>query len=620
MTKFINGITKTVACVMLWASACMAADAAAFHFGPCEGQVSEKGYGKPGNGTISAAVVITKEQLTRYAGAKVKGVRIFLVTTDGFSGLRVWMRHSLSGANADSTIVAAPQTGWNEIALANGGTVSGDEDIVVGYSFEQEITSKCMSVAGPVSTNGYWVAKNGEWVDKSGDNVGSLGIELIIEGDNVQEKDLGITGTVFDVITEYGNPFNVAVGVQNISNNPVNGYSYSYKLGDYVLPETAVNKALAPFGCDTLSLVIPSDIVAKGVKIPVGITVTADGDGYAANNTATVYISTYNDDNTQYHHNVLLEEFSTEQCGNCPRAINTIEQCMEMGYDKNVIQVTHHSGYNFDFLSTADDQTMEWFYGGKGIYAPAAMLDRLDDSQLKVILGGKAGTPVMSVGYANTYQLGLKYATLRPAFVSVVPVCSYDAVSRRLDITVDVEKDEVFDAQSAAPRLTVMILQDSILHHHQAGYSSSTFKHRHVYRASVTPLFGDLLEWDGNKAQAKYSYTLPEAIASELFYEEAYDKNVELVARDVEVVAFVGNYNPDDCTDCTVFNASKYDLKNDIPLSVDGVKDCAELEAVEYFSLDGVRLTGVPSAGIYLSRVKYADGIVKTRACSAPRK
>ena len=620
MTKFIKSITKVAACVMLWAMACTAADAAAFHFGPCEGQVSEKGYGKPGNGTISAAVVITKEQLARYAGAHVKGVRISLVTTDGFSGLRVWLRHSLSDANADSTVVAAPQTGWNEILFADGGTVGGDEDIVVGYSFEQEVTAKCMSVAGPVSANGYWVAKNGEWMDKSGDNVGSLGIELIIEGDNVPENDLGITSAKYDIVTEYGSPFNVTVCVQNISNNPVSGYSYSYRLGDIVLPETAVNKALAPFGRDTLSFSVQSDAVAKGVKIPVEITVAADGDGYSPNNTATAYLSTYDGSNTQYHHNVLLEEFSTEQCGNCPRAINAIEQCMEMGYDKNVIQVTHHSGFNFDFLSTADDATMEWFYGGKGVYAPAAMLDRLDDSLLKTVLGGKEGTPVMSVGYANTYQLGLKYATSRPAFVSVTPVCSYDAESRRLDITVDVEKDEVFDAQCAAPRLTVVILQDSILHHHQAGYSSSTFKHRHVYRASVTPLFGDLLEWNGNRAQAKYSYTLPEAIASELFYEEAYDKNVELVARDVEVVAFVGNYNPDDCTDCTVFNAGRYDLKNDIPLSVDGIRNCGAPAAVEYLSPDGVRLTAAPSAGIYLMRMKYADGTVKTRACAPSRR
>ncbi len=620
MTKFIKNISKVAACVMLWTSVCTAADAAAFHFGPCEGQTSEKGYGKPGNGTISAAVVITKEQLARYAGARVKGVRVALVKTDGFSNLRVWTRHSLSGDDVAAANVAAPQTGWNEIEFADGGTVSGTDDIVVGYSFEQEVTARCMSVAGPAAAGGYWVAKGDEWMDKSGDKVGSLGIELVIEGDNVPETDLGITGTTYDAVTQYGLAFNAAFGVQNISNSPISGYTYKYKVDGGTATEVAVNKTLAPFQRDTVNLVVPSDMVAKGVKIPVTIEVDADGDGYMANNTATVYMTTYDENTTQYHHNVLLEEFSTEECGNCPRAINAIEQCMAMGYDKNVIQVTHHSGYNYDFLSTPDDKSMLWFYGDGGASAPAAMLDRLDDATLKEINGGKEGTPVMSVGYAETFKLGLLYATSRPAFVSVTPVCSYDAATRRLDITVDVEKDAVFDAQCAEPRITVQILQDSILHHHQAGYSSSTFKHRHVYRASVTPLFGEPLVWDGNKAQVKYSYVLPESIASEMFSEEAYDKNVELVARDVEVVAFVGSYNPDDCTGCTVYNTGRYELKNDIPSSINGIKDSSAPASVEYFSLDGTRLSEAPSSGVFLSRVKCADGTVKTRACVMPRK
>ncbi len=616
ITKFFNNLSKVVVCGVLWISVCTAAHAAVFHFGPCEGKISEKGYGKTGSGTISAAVVIPKEQLARYAGAQVKAVRIALVKTDGFSNLSVWMRHSLQDTDVASVDVTSPQTGWNDVELA-GGMVSGTEDIVIGYSFNQEVTAQCMSVAGPASANGYWVAKNGEWTDKSGDNIGSLGIELVIEGDNVPEMDLGITGTKYDAVTEFGSEYHVTVGLQNISNQTLDGYSYMYKVNGGAASSYVVNKQLAPFGRDTLNLTLPSDIVEKGIKIPVTIEVVAENDGYIPNNTATVYMSTYDSDNKQYHHNVLLEEFSTELCGNCPRAINTIEQCMEMGYDKNVIQVTHHSGYNYDFLSTYDDQTMEWFYGGKGIYAPAAMLDRLDDNSLKEMLGGKDGTPVMSVGYANTYQLGLEYATSRPAFVSVTPVCSYDAASRRLDITVDVEKDEVFDAQCTAPRLMVQILQDSILHHNQAGYSSSSaFKHRHVYRTSVTPLFGEELEWEGNKAQMKYTYVLPDAIESQLSHSDKYDNNVDLVAQDVEVVAFVGSYNADDCCACTVYNAGRYELKADALASVGGVEEYDAVPvAVEYFTPSGIRIARIPSAGIYIERMRYADGKMKTRVC-----
>ena len=611
MTKFIEYIMRAAACVCLWATACGMADAAAFHFGPCEGQMSEKGYGKTGNGTISAAVVIPKEQLAKYTGARVTGIRIGLVQTDGFSGMCGWVRNSLDGADIASANIASPTAGWNDVTI-DGGTVSGTEDIVVGYSFEQEVTAKCMSVAGPVNDNGYWVAKNGEWTDKSGDNLGSLSIELVIEGENVPEINLGVTGTTFDKVTELGKPFTAKIGVQNISNSVIGGYRYACSINGKNVAEGSSGKQLDAFGRDTIDISFPSDVVSKGVRIPVSVEVFADGDGYAADNTATVYMSTYDSRNTTFYHNVLLEEFSTEECGNCPRAINTIEQCMEQGFDKNVIQVTHHAGYRYDFLTTPDDVSMEWFYGTSGCYAPAAMLDRLYDELCKEILGGKPNSPVMSVGYADTFSPVLSYITKRPAFVGVTPKCTYDAASRRLDITVDVEKDDVFDALSTNPRLMVYIVQDSILHHHQAGYSSDTFKHRHVYRASVTPLFGEELTFSDNKAQKKYSYTLPESVESSLYWEEKYGKDVPLEARDVEVVAFVGNYNPKDICDCTVFNTGRYCLKSDIPASIAGVIDESNIVAEEYFNIDGTRTSEKGANGIYLKLIKFADGTRKT--------
>lgn len=613
MIEFIKNIMKVAVCACMWVSACSMAHAATFHFGPCEGQMSEKGYGKTGNGTISAAVVISKKQLAKYTGAKITGIRIGLVKVDGFSNLRGWIRNSLTANNIDSTKVASPQFGWNEVTLENGGTVSGTEDIVVGFSFEQEVTARCMSVAGPVNSNGYWIAKNGEWTDKSSDKIGSLSIELVIEGDNVPAIDLAVTGTKYDQTTELGTLFNTKVGVQNFSNIAINGYRYICKAGEKTVAEGNLTKVLNAFERDTIDVAFNSSLIAKGVKIPVSVEVIADGDGYTADNTTTVYMSTYDDANTKYYHNVLLEEFSTEECGNCPRAINTIEQCMEQGYDKNVIQVTHHAGYKFDFLSTDDDKQLEWFYGSNGTYAPAVMLDRLNDEACKGALGGKPDSPVMSVGYANTFAPVLGYVTSRLAFVGVTPVCTYDAITRKLDITVDIEKDEIFDAQCANPRLSVYIIQDSILHHHQAGYSSDTFKHRHVYRACVTPLFGEEITFNSNKAQKKYSYTLPEAIESALFWEkDSYDKDVPLVAHDVEVVAFVSNYNPDDALDCTVFNTGRYELKKDNTASIVMPDNGNQINKVEYIAINGSRLNRAPQSGIYLMRIKYANGTEKT--------
>lgn len=352
--------------------------------------------------------------------------------------------------------------------------------------------------------------------------------------------------------------------------------------------------------------------MAKGVRIPVSVSVSASGDGYLPDNEATLYMSTYDDQNRRFFHNVLLEEFTTEHCGNCPRAINTIEQCMEQGFDKCVTQVTHHAGYSYDFLSTPGDKELEWFYGTNGTYAPAAMLDRLSDAQCKGALGGKDGTPVMNVLYANTFAPVLQYMSEIPAFVSVEPTVSYDIAQRRLDISVDIEKDELFDALSYEPRLSLYILQDSILHHHQAGYLSDTFRHRHVYRDCVTSLFGDKIVWDGNTAHCEYSYVLPEYVESSLFTEEGYDNTVPVDPHYVEVVAFVSNYNPSDRCDCTVFNTGRCTLQ-DVPSS--GISNASvdvksRIERMEYYSVDGVRQSAAPS-GISIMRMHYADGTQK---------
>lgn len=610
MTKFIKNIKKVATCACLSFLYAGMAHAAILHFGPSDGMTSEKGYGKTGRGTISAAVVIPKSQLAKYAGAKIKAIRIGLVSTDGMSNCRGWIRNALEEKNIDSTLVVSPQTGWNEVQLENGGTVNSNEDLVVGYSFEQEMTVKCMSVAGPVCDGGYWIAKNGEWADKSSEGKGSLSIEIVIEGDNVPEKDLSITGATSDKITRFGDKFNASIVIKNTANSIIDGYSYSCKIGGATAIAANVEKALEPFNSDTLKISIPSDFVKKGVKIPVAVEIAAGNDGYEEDNSTTLYMSTYDDDNKTFPRNVLLEEFSTEECGNCPRAINTIEQCMKEGYEKNVIQVTHHSGYNYDFLSTSDDKELEWFYGKEGCYAPAVMLDRLSDEQCKAALGGKEDSPVMSVGYANTFSPVLKYMTGRLAFVNVAPQAKYDAATRKLDITVSMEKDEILNALSEKQLLSVYIVQDSILHHHQAGYSSDTFKHRHVYRSSVTALYGDEITWNGNTALVHYEYTLPESIESSLFKEEKYDSQVTVIPNDIEIVAFVSTYNPNDRCDCTVFNSGKYSLKDNSSSGISITKTDSRSVSMEYYTLSGMRSQS-PCHGVSIMRIKYADGTEK---------
>lgn len=253
MTKFMKVLKQVAVYAFLALSTSGVADAATLHIGPCHGQVSDVGYGKSGSGTISAAVVLPKSDLARYAGAKIKAVRIALVTVDGMSDLQCWLRNSLVSADVASAPVAAPVAGWNEVEIAGGVEVSGTEDIVVGYSFSQELTVKCMSVAGPSVAGGYWIAKDGGWTDKSADNKGSLGIELVLEGDDLPEKNISVCDASFDKITPYGELYKARFSVKNTEATAVPGYSYECRVGDMVVASGISDRQLDAFQSEEIS-------------------------------------------------------------------------------------------------------------------------------------------------------------------------------------------------------------------------------------------------------------------------------------------------------------------------------------------------------------------------------
>lgn len=609
MNNNIKQKVIAVACLLVAVFTAMGAHAASLHLGPCEGKTNTTGIGKTGSGTVSAAIVIPAEQLKQYAGAKVKGMRFWLVTTEGMSNVSGWVRKGIYGNDLCSEPVSTPSASWNEVSFTSCPVLTGEDSLAVGFSFDQESTVKCFSIAGNSDANGYWVGKNGSWSNKSSSVNGSLSVEIIIEGENIAEKNICLQLVSSDRITRWGEAFNAVCTVKNTTEATINGYSYTCKIDGQTVKTETVNKMLAFHDTDTIRLAVASDVVSKGVKIPVTMEITTEGDEIEGDNAVAFTMSTYDDKNKTFFRKTLLEEFSTEECPNCERGIKTIEQCMKQGYDKSTVQITHHAGYHPDFLTTADGKALEWFYGNDGTYAPAVMLDRLSDPNVRQVLSGKEATPVMNIGYADTFAPVLAYMTERPAYVGVTPIVAYDEVSRTLDITVNIEKDEILDALADSARLTVYITQDSILHHHQAGYSSTTFRHRHVYRDAVSNLWGDIIAWNGNTATMHYAYRLPEAVES-IYPDEGYDSNVAVEPRDIAVVTFVSDYNANDRCACTVFNANDYALKTDGTSDVEAIDD-SKSTSVSYFTPAGTVIEH-PINGIYLMRTTYSDGTTKT--------
>ncbi|MDE5797070.1 MAG: Omp28-related outer membrane protein [Muribaculaceae bacterium] len=331
----------------------------------------------------------------------------------------------------------------------------------------------------------------------------------------------------------------------------------------------------------TLELNISPEGLAADTPYLLEVKAVYDGDDVPENNVIERYIGWYTE---CYDRKVLIEEFTTEQCANCPRAINTLKQCENAGYGDRMNVVAHHVGYYVDWLTVEGDETYLWLFdptGQDGTFAPAVMLDR-------TVLEG-ASVPVNSIGYFVDFEPVLKNAIDIPSFVDLDVTCSSEG-ENVLDITVAMERMPLFKVLSDDARLTVYLIEDEIPHRHQAGINSDTFTHSHVYRTCLTDLWGDSIDWTDNKASNHYSISL----------DESWNRN------NLSVIAFVNDYDAEDVAACQVYNSANARVINS------GIDQIGTTDIVDesYYTLSGIRVSG-PTDGIYLRHVRFSDGSVK---------
>ena len=106
-------------------------------------------------------------------------------------------------------------------------------------------------------------------------------------------------------------------------------------------------------------------------------------------------------------------------------------------------------------------------------------------------------------------------------------------------------------------------------------------------------MWGDPVEFsDDNTFEYQWTFSLP----------DGYDVD------NVEVVALLAQYDENDPSACVVENAARGYLPGHVD-GIDTVSTESQVKDVEYYSLDGRRLSGKPSvSGLYILKKTYADG------------
>lgn len=576
-------------------------------FGYC-GEL-EKTIGWGAAGTVRAVIEIPAEIATKYQGTKITKLLAGLGNDAGFDS-KVIIMNSLDDTelaySQDATFKANE---WNEIELTTPYTLDG-KAFYIGY--ELTISS---SKSYPVGVDAENAVPQGDlcamydtasekwvWEHLAEYGFGNNCIKVILTGDNLPRYDLAFDGVTIKEYVRTGEPFSIVGTVENLAALDINTFDITYQIGDAEPVVCTINTTVAR--TSTAKFSIDNIVIAEDGEYEVKLEISSiegHSDENPANNT---YAKTINSMSNLVARKVLIEEFSTTQCGNCPRAHTMMKEITE-GRD-DIALVIHHAGYGQDNYTITASRNYLNFYNGS-TYAPAMMIDRrnLGEQGAQGYVGSEIGAapgPVFMVGTQDEVEDLINYCFDQPAFITVNIEDSYNEETREL--TVRVYGETVIDFE-VAPYINIFLTESGMVNYQNGG--GNNYVHNHAIRATMTSTWGDELTFTDKKYDVTYTYKL----------------NDKWLPENMSIIAFVAKYDSQNVNNCEVYNT---DWKNtEYGAGVDNITNdnCnvwaanghiylnGSYETAEIFSLDGRLVKQIENttsvemenAGIYLVRV-----------------
>lgn len=551
------------------------------HLGYCGDEiVNEVGY-KP-NSINEVAVQFPAEMLDRLKGNKLVEVLVGTGSDIGKEN-KIFLTYDLDGEPFyEQTIedeFAAKS--WNKVVLDTPYEIEGKEFFIV-YHVKASNVPNCYTIGldeGPAVEYGDWLRfeKKGEepvpWFHiGEGGAFTNVCLKGVIEGDKLPKYDLMMKSVSMDGYVAPGTPFSISGVVSNMAVETIDNFDISIKIGD----EEPIVKSYSDVGLangktykfeidDIVIDQIGSYEVVVSVENPNGQTDEDPENNYIKN---TIKCTT-----DYFSRKVLLEQFTTADCPNCPKADWLIDDAIKtLGAEKNIIRVSHHAGYtvNYDKFQIQESILYLKFYYGN-IYAPAIMLDRtnLSDYGAQGATGAAPG-PVFLPNdpevLKNTFTARLEEKSYVELFIEK----SFEKTTRelKLKVTGRTSRDDI--ALNDYAKLVVYLTEDSLVAYQSSAPDPENYVHNHVIRDVVSDVWGDQIEFSDYMFSKTYTYSVSQDWKSDNMNIVAYLYNKE------------GEGEEFDVNNCEVYNAATYKLSDVNNLSVEEtVEDGCDISVVD---------------------------------------
>ncbi len=394
-----------------------------------------------------------------------------------------------------------------------------------------------------LNSNISWEEKSYDLSDYAGQNVyiafrehvnnisteGGLVLLDMIQIGEIAKPDLALTALEIPEYIQVGTAVQISGTVAN-SGTEVSSFDVTYNINNgtesAVYSVSGVNIGLGETYDFTHDVPCNFNLAAN---YTVNVTISnVNNEENLANNTLSTDIMVYS--NT-VPRTVLLEQFTTENCPNCPPVLNYLEPIVEN--NDNLIMMSHHAGYYTDFLTIPESEEMIEFYNGQ-VYAPAGMFDRNNS-------GTEDPGPVFWDG--DPYGLN-KYNERKvvPSFATV----NISGTNNSGELALNVS-GEFASNLSGDLGVSLWITEDHINAQNQAG--AANWVHRYSVRDAISARLGDPINTPTNKGDvysADYTYTLDGSWNADELY----------------LVAFINDMNATDVNDRNVLNAVQVKLSD----------------------------------------------------------